>query len=234
VNKHSHEERTMPPHKSTDIRKQEIIHAALRAIGEKGTRSLTIADIAGRAGMSAANIYRHFRGKQEILRAIAEFIFVAVMGKGAEVATTDAPALDKLAAIFFSHTALISANPGLPRFVFSEDIHLGDRELAAVIAARMADYIKTISDIIATGSKNGELRPNLAPRETAVTMIGMIQFTALRWSISQGAFAMEGEAARLWENFTRLVGNSDQRSAVRMKIGIREADRSLLLRRVRT
>ena len=157
--------------------------------------------------MSAANIYRHFRGKQEVLRALAEFIFIAVMGKGAEVATTNAPALEKLATIFFSHTTLIAANPGLPRFIFSEDIHLGDRELAGVIAARMADYIKTISTIIATGIARGELRPNLAPRETAITMIGMIQFTALRWSISHGAFAMESEALTLWDNFTRLVTN---------------------------
>lgn len=195
----------MPPRKSTDIRQPEIIQAALQVIAAKGVSGLTMAEIAGRAGMSTANIYRHFQGKQELLRAIAAFMFAAVMDKGAALAATPAPALERLAAIFFSHTSLIAANPGLPRFIFAEDIHLGDRELAIEIAARMANYIATIGSIIASGSKCGELRPTLAPRETAVTLIGMIQFTALRWSISGGAFVMEEEAIRLWDNFIRLV-----------------------------
>jgi TetR/AcrR family transcriptional regulator, fatty acid metabolism regulator protein len=199
--------------KSTCIRKQEIVQAALHAIGEKGVSGLTIAEIAGRAGMSDANIYRHFRGKQEILRALGEFIFAAVMDRAAEIAATKGPALEKLATIFFSHAALIEANPGLPRFVFSEDIHLGDRKLAATIALRMADYIQILSKIITAGIKTGEFRTTLSSRETAVTMIGMIQFTALRWSISHGGFAMESEATELWGNFSRLITRREQQPA---------------------
>jgi AcrR family transcriptional regulator len=194
----------VPPKKSTQIRKAEIIQAALQVVGEKGVYGLTITEIAGRAGMSDANIYRHFKGKQEILGALGDFISEAVMGKAAGIAAGAGTPMEKLEVIFRSHAALIAANPGLPRFMFSEEIHLGEPHLAKTIAEKMAGYIETLSSIIGAGIKTGELRA-LSPRETAITLLGMIQFTALRWSITRGAFNLDAEAERLWNNFLLLI-----------------------------
>jgi TetR/AcrR family transcriptional regulator, fatty acid metabolism regulator protein len=194
----------VPPKKNTLIRKKEIVQAALQVIGEKGVHGLTITEIAGRAGMSDANIYRHFKGKQEILGALAEFMGEAVMNKAARIATGEKTPLEKLEAIFRSHTSLIKANPGLPRFIFSEEIHLGDRQLAKSITDKMAGYTETIRTLISAGIESGQIR-TLSPRETAITLLGMIQFTALRWSITQGAFSLDGEAERLWHNFLLLI-----------------------------
>ena len=194
----------MPPRKSTLIRRKEIVQAALQVVGEKGVHGLTITEIAGRAGMSDANIYRHFKGKQEILGALGDFITEAVMGKAAEIAAGKETPLEKLGRIFRSHVALIGANPGLPRFIFSEEIHLGNPQLAEAIAGKMAGYIETLSTVIGAGIKSGELR-TLSPRETAITLLGIIQFTALRWSITRGGFSLAGEAERLWGNFLLLI-----------------------------
>lgn len=195
----------MQPKKRTSIRKEEIVAAALQIVGERGVRGLTIAAIASRAEMSDANIYRHFKGKREILAALGDFVGEAVMGKAVRVAARRIDPLAKLAAIFRSHTALVAATPGLPRFIFSEELHHGDRQLAASVAGRMGHYVETLGGIIAEGVGSGLFRRDLSPRETAITMLGMIQFTALRWSISQRSFSLEREAARLWENFEKLL-----------------------------
>ena len=194
----------MPPKKSTHIRREEIVQAALQIIGEKGVHGLTITEIAGRAGMSDANIYRHFTGKQEILAALGDFISEAVMGKATEIAVGSGSALEKLSTIFRSHIALIAAHPGLPRFMFSEEIHLGDPHLAQSMADKMTGYAQTLSKLIAAGIEAGEIRP-LSPRETALTLLGMVPFTALRWSITRGAFDLNAEAEGLWNNFLRLI-----------------------------
>jgi len=195
----------MKKKKSTYIRKEEIVQAALDVIGEKGVHGLTIAEIAARAGMSDANIYRHFRGKQDILAAIGAFIGEAVVGKALRIAAGRRKTLAKLNAIFRSHVALIAATPGLPRFIFSEELHLGDRQLAIGIASRVGQYVELLSGLIAEECRSGGFRPDLSPRETAITLLGMIQFTALRWSMSRGAFPLGAEAARLWDNFKRLL-----------------------------
>lgn len=191
--------------KSTRVRKEEIVQAALEVVGTKGVRALTISALAHSAGMSEANIYRHFSGKDEIFAAVADFIGSAVMGKAATIAGSSRKPLEKLETIFFSHIALLTEHPGIPRFVFSDDIHLGHRHLADALALRIGNYIETITGVIAAGIAEGELKQGLSPRETALTLLGMIQFTALRWTISNIAFEIQPEAEKLWKNFKILV-----------------------------
>lgn len=191
--------------KSTRVRKEEIIQAALEVVGKNGVRALTIAAIAASAGMSEANIYRHFSGKDDIYSAVAEFIGSSVMSNASAIAGGSRKPLEKLETIYFSHVALIIEHPGIPRFVFSDDIHLGQRNLADTLALRIGNYIETITGVIAAGIAEGDLKPGLSPRETALTLLGMIQFTALRWTISNASFQMRPEAEKLWQNFLILV-----------------------------
>ncbi len=195
----------MQSKKSTRVRKEEIVKAALEVIGKSGVQALTIATIAEAAQMSEANIYRHFGGKDEIFSALADYIGTAVMGKAAAIAAGSRKPLEKLETIFFSHMALVADQPGLPRFIFSEDVHLGNRKLAETVAFRIGNYIETLSGIIAAGIDEGELRQGISSRETALTLLGMIQFTALRWVIDGASFDIREEAEKLWKNFVLLV-----------------------------
>lgn len=191
--------------KSTRVRKEEIIQAALEVVGKHGVRALTIAAIAASAGMSEANIYRHFSGKDDIYSAVAEFIGSSVMSNASAIAGGSRKPLEKLETIYFSHVALIIEHPGIPRFVFSDDLHLGQRNLADTLALRIGNYIETITGVIAAGIAEGDLKPGLSPRETALTLLGMIQFTALRWTISNASFEIRPEAEKLWQNFLILI-----------------------------
>lgn len=195
----------MLPKKSTRVRKEEIVQAALDVIGKHGVRALTIAALAEAAGMSEANIYRHFGGKDEILSALADFIGTEVMGKAAAIAAGSRKPLEKLETIFFSHMSLVAEHPGMPRFIFSEDVHLGDRKLAETVAFRIGNYVETLSGIVAAGVHEGELKQGLSPRETALTLLGMIQFTALRWTVGGASFDIRQEAEKLWKNFLLFV-----------------------------
>ena len=127
------------------------------------------------------------------------------MGKAATIAGGSRSPLEKLETIFFSHITLITEHPGIPRFVFSDDIHLGHRNIAKILALRIENYIETISGVIAAGIAEGKLQPGLSPRETALTLLGMIQFIALRWTISNASFEIRPEAEKLWQNFMILV-----------------------------
>lgn len=191
--------------KSTRIRKEEIVQAALAVVGKKGVRALTIAAIAEEAGMSEANIYRHFGGKDDIYAALGDFIGSAVMGNAATIAGGSRKPLEKLETIFRSHIALLSEHPGIPRFVFSDDVHLTHRNLSKILAQRIGNYVDTIAGIIEAGIVEGEVRPGLVPRETALTLLGVIQITALRWAIDNASLDIKVEAEKLWGNFLGLI-----------------------------
>lgn len=191
--------------KSTRVRREEIVQAALDVVGRKGTRALTIAAIADAAGMSEANIYRHFSGKEEIFSALADFIGSSVMGKAAAIAASSRKPMEKLETIFFSHIAIIAEHPGIPRFVFSEDVHLGHPELARTLTMRIGNYVNTISGVIAAAIAEGEVKPEISARETALTLLGMIQFTALRFTSGDLSVDITAEGQKLWKNFLILL-----------------------------
>ena len=191
--------------KNTRIRKEEIVQAALKVIGQKGAGALTIAAIAEAAGMSEANIYRHFGGKEDIYFALSDFIGTAVMGKAATIAAGSRKPWEKLETIFFSHIALIAENPGMPRFIFSEDIRLGNRKLADKLSFRLRSYAETMAGIIEAGVVEGDFREGLSPRETALTLLGIIQSTALRWTMGGESFDINVEAEKIWRNFLLLI-----------------------------
>ncbi len=195
----------MTEKKSTHIRKEEIVQAAFQVLGKRGTKALTIAAIAKTAGMSQANIYRHFGGKDDIYTALVDFIGVAVMGRAAIIAAESRRPLEKLETIFFSHIALIEEHPGMPRLIFSEDIRLGNKKLGEKISLRLRGYVETLAGIIAAGINEGNFRQGLSPRETAMTFLGLIQSTALRWTIGSESFDIKTEAKKLWSNFKQLV-----------------------------
>jgi len=191
--------------KSTRIRKEEIVQAALNIVGSKGVRALTIAAIADSAGMSEANIYRHFSGKDEIFSALADFIGSSVMGNAATIAAGSRGPLEKLETIFSSHIKIIAEYPGIPRFIFSEDVLLGHPKLAETLKSRIGNYVETVSGVISAGIQENEIKQDISPRETALTLLGMIQFTALRQTIGGLSCDIDIDSKKLWTNFLNLI-----------------------------
>jgi len=191
--------------KSTHIRKEEIVQAAFKVLGKGGAKALTITAIATTAGMSEANIYRHFGGKDDIYSALVDFIGVSIMGKAATIAAGSRRPLEKLQTIFFSHIALIEEHPGMPRLIFSEDIRLGNKKLGEKISLRLRAYVETLAGIIAAGIDEGDFRHGLSPRESALTFLGLIQATALRWTIGAESFDLNTEARKLWSNLMQMI-----------------------------
>ncbi len=195
----------MTEKKSTQIRKGEIVQAAFEVLGKDEAQGLTITAIAKTAGMSEANIYRHFKGKEAIYSSLVDFIGSEVMGKAATIAAGSRRPREKLETIFFSHMALIEEHPGMPRMIFSEEIRLGNKKLGEKVAMRLRSYMETLAGVIAAGIDEGDFRQGLSPRETALTFLGLIQSTALRWTVGGESFDFRDETRKLWSNFMRLV-----------------------------
>src|SRR5512136_1924538 len=52
---------------NTEVRREQIRQATFNIIAERGVKGLTISAIAGKVGVSEANLYRHFKNKKDIL-----------------------------------------------------------------------------------------------------------------------------------------------------------------------
>jgi AcrR family transcriptional regulator len=192
---------------STEIRREQIVQSALKIVADQSVRNLTTAAIANDLNMSEANIYRHFRSKDEILIEA-----VAKIGSGLKVniekvlnSDVKANPVGKLRKIFQLHIAFVENNAGIPRLVFSEEIHGGKTELREKLLQSIDSYACQLELLLKEGRKDGLLKKDLNTKSTALTFIGMVQITLLRWSLSGFSFSLSAEGKKIWNNFEKCI-----------------------------
>jgi AcrR family transcriptional regulator len=191
--------------KTTHVRKAEIVQAALGVIGRLGVTGLTIHEVALAANMSEANIYRHFKNKQDVIRAAVEFIGTQVTSRAAILAASSGLPLEKLDKIILAHTTMISQNPGIPRLLFSDGGMVTGGKIAQVMSNRIEGFLATLTGLIEAGIAEGKLQEGVRARETATTILGLIQFCVLRWIGNQAEGKLVEDVSELWSNLRRLL-----------------------------
>ncbi len=82
----------------TDIR-DKILDTADELLARYGYRKMTIDDLARGAGIGKGTIYLHFPSKEEVALSTVDRIVDRVIAKHQEIAATDAPAAERLAAM---------------------------------------------------------------------------------------------------------------------------------------
>jgi TetR/AcrR family transcriptional regulator len=191
--------------KNTKVRQAEIINTAIAIIGELGVSGLTTAKLAERLGTSEPALYRHFQDKEAILSAIIDEIGAVITDRALELAAQKVSPREKLKQIMASHVAQVEQRSGIPRLLFSEEMHVKYPALRDKLVTCMGEYISTIENVLAEGRKDGSIRREVKIKETARTYLGMIQFAAMRWSLSGLSFSLADEGRRLWLNFCTML-----------------------------
>ena len=187
-----------------DIRRDQIMDAALRIIARRGVSGLTTAAIAKDSGMSEANLYRHFANKEDILAATIESVageieknFTRAFPKGANPAAG-------LRAFFRLQLALMGGNSGIPRFLFSEELH-GAPRLREKLLSHLYRFAARLEGMVRAGQSSGDIRRDLDAPVVVLTFISMVQGLMFRWSLSGFSFSLSREGLKLWKNFEKCL-----------------------------
>ncbi|MCT7373481.1 transcriptional regulator BetI [Chelativorans salis] len=88
----------MPKIGMEPLRRRALIDAAIRAIGERGSLDVTMSEIAGRAGVSAALAHHYFGAKEDLLFATMRHI-LAELGRDLRDAVAECAGLARVRAI---------------------------------------------------------------------------------------------------------------------------------------
>ncbi|MCI0695412.1 TetR/AcrR family transcriptional regulator [candidate division KSB1 bacterium] len=188
-----------------DSRKEQIIHAALKIISEEGVANLTMMKIAQKIGISDAALYRHFKNKHEIMRGVIE-----TMGRNltanmsVAVSDIDDP-IAKLKKILGIHLAYLEKNRGIPRLIFSEAVHQNDPVLRKTLLQMVNSYLDLIRGILRRAKAEGRVKEDINIEAGAIGFLGLVQATALLWSLSDFSFSISKKAPALWRVFAESL-----------------------------
>lgn len=188
---------------STEIRREQIVRAALGIIGKDGIQGLTTAGIAKAVGISEANIYRHFKNKDAVLTAVVEDLEDAVSSLKTVTAAAKSP-LGRLALIFKLHLSHIEENKGVPRLVFSSELHFR-QDLRDKLSSLINRYLKMLTGVLDSGVEDGTIRDSIDSKAMAQLFVGMIQLSALRWSLSNFTTSLLKEGDKLWREYRKSI-----------------------------
>ena len=79
-----------------EIRKDEIMQAALEVLSEKGSTNLTLDDIAKASGFSKGGITYYYSSKEDLIKDVFEYFFEGIYKKAFEEMSKHTDPLDKL------------------------------------------------------------------------------------------------------------------------------------------
>ncbi len=158
------------------IREDDIIDAAERIFFARGFDGATMDDVAHEAEFSKRTLYKYFSSKNQLTLAIAHrgFGLLNAMLQETVVSLAEGPAVDRLAAV--GRTYVEFRNRHLDHFRtivmyetqdadFAEDDHVARKCYAE--GEKVADLLtSTIRD----GIRDGSLRRDLDPEETALVL----------------------------------------------------------------
>lgn len=187
-------------------RKEQIVLTALHIVSEQGVTNLTMKNIAHKIGFSDAALYRHFKNKQQLMK---EMILTA--GRNLNIEITNSVSdiedpVEKLKEILHIHLSYLAQNKGIPRLIFSEDVHQNDPLLRRTLLKIVNHYLDMIRGILWRAKDTGQVKPDIDIEATAVAFLGLVQATTFIWSLSNFEFSISERAPGLWCAFAEKLG----------------------------
>ncbi len=120
------------PQTDIDAGRKQLVDLVIEQIQERGTSALTMTELAARAGMSPASLFRYFESKEALIEAVAEHWFQPKVAIMEEVVASDLPPRRKMFEFFARRFALMKAEWDRDPVAFSTYVELGDENFEVI------------------------------------------------------------------------------------------------------
>lgn len=205
----------MAEKKGTEIRREEIIGAALTLMSNQGVRSMTIDRIALLVGIVPSAVYRHFTGKSEIIAAVLTMIVDRMQQNVREVAKVNDDSLVAIRQLLMRQVKLVKEFTVIPHILFSEEVYSENTSLKAELHDLINGFLTNLADLVKKGQRQGCIRTNLEPFRVATMFLGLFQPSAFLYHLSGGTFDVVKQVDISWKLFSAAIKKEDRVKSAR-------------------
>ena len=187
------------------VRQFEIIEAAGKIITEYGLAGLTTKKLAETVGFAESALYRHFKGKAEIIDTMLQYL-AADMDKRLTTCVTklDDP-FEKLKAIFNDQFDFFEKNPHFLVAIFSEGLLEESKQINAAIMQIMATKRKHLLPIIKQGQLEGIIGTSVPTEDILHIIMGSFRLHMLQWRMTGFSFDVKLKGNKLMKSIFTLI-----------------------------
>lgn len=170
--------------KFTD-RQIQIMEAAIKRIDCCGIQELTIKNLSNDLKLSEAALYRHFKGKNEILLGLLSYFIAGMEERISKVLELpDKSYSEKIQLVFLAQLETFIKKPAFVSVIFSEGIFQFNSELTEKVICLIEAMKKSIEKLVDEGQKVGEISKEMSSMYTTIVLMGSMRMVVLKWKLS--------------------------------------------------
>ncbi|MCP4457386.1 MAG: TetR/AcrR family transcriptional regulator [Cytophagales bacterium] len=189
-------------------RQIEIIEAVTKLIGEKGIQNLTTKNLAAEIGFSEPALYRHYKGKIEILESVLQYYKEILVHGMSQIIDSNYSAIEKIHSIIKFQFNHFSESPAVIMIIFAETSFQYDNVLSKAVAEIMTEKRTLMGKIIQTGQGEGSVRNDISYDQLTSVIMGSMRFMLLKWRLSNFNFNLRAEGKNLFQTIELLIKKS--------------------------
>jgi len=191
-------------------RQKDIIRETLSLMAEKGLGAVTMKEIAKRFHVTDAALYKHFKGKKEILSGVAT-LFEEDAKKALQAVTGIAHPVRAIRAFFVNRCDSFAETPALALVLFNQEL-LNDDSFAAQQKNMMELHRNAIHSLIKKGQDQGVIRPEIAMEHLFTMIMGGLRLMVHQWKMKKYSFDLSREGRAFWDSIEALISPGYEKS----------------------
>lgn len=190
---------------NSETRKRQIAGAAMALIARQGVKGLSVGAVARKVGLVPSALYRHYKGKEEILEATLKLVKDLILENIRSVQKESASPLEQLKLLMVRHLEMIQEFQAIPRIIFSDEASASQPLRRPVLFNLVKSILDQVAKLVAKGQCLGQIKPKLDPETVSVIFLGLVQPPAILWYLSQGSFDISKHMKKAWPVFEKAI-----------------------------
>lgn len=186
-------------------RQLEIIEAAGEIFTELGLAGLTTKNLAAKVGFSESALYRHFKGKEEVVLTMLKYLATDMDNRLTNAVINVDGSENKLKAIFNNQFDFFKRKPHFLVAIFSDGLLNESKLFNEAILQIMATKKKHLLQIIKQGQKEKVITDMLSAEDLVHIIMGSFRLHMLQWRLSGFTFDLKLKGNRLISNLLMLI-----------------------------
>ena len=154
--------------------RERIFSAAAALFAERGYGSVSMREIAERAGVSKPMPYYYFKSKLDLCRALLDEGINCMLNAMSEIASQPLSATEKMRRMVRARFQHIRENPNVTKFYMNFLWRTDESDLVREYRARLHYALRIMVDLIAEGQAKGEFRTDINPATAANIFTGSV------------------------------------------------------------
>jgi TetR/AcrR family acrAB operon transcriptional repressor len=187
------------------ITREKVLDAALTVFSRKGYAASTLDDVAQEANMTRGAIYWHFRGKAELLLALAEERFARAYAGFAEILEQHGTPLETLRRLMRWSLEYVEDDPQyravleltLFKLEATPELEEGMRQKVQ----NMTLLVQQFQNLIQSAVEAGEVRADVDPYTAALGTVAFTNGLISLWLLNPAGFSIKAQAPQAVELF---------------------------------